>query len=96
MTAAPKSRTPTRQVSHLGEVRFDGAVWVDAIYGSPGELARVINQKITIIAGRAISMPMRRADRARRNVDTHRGLPAMTRATGGQSAGRACALPPTP
>jgi protein gp37 len=86
VTTAQKSRTLTRQVSHLGEVRFDGAVWVDVIYGSPGELARVINQKITIVAGRAISMPMCRADRARRNVDTHRGLPAMTRATGGQSA----------
>ena len=60
MTTAQKSRTLTRQASHFGEVRFDGAVCVDAIYGSPGGLARVINQKITIVVGRAISMPMRR------------------------------------
>ena len=40
------------------ECGADGAVCVDAIYGSPGGLARVINQKITIVVGRAISMPM--------------------------------------
>ena len=37
MTTAPKSRTPTRQVSHLGEVRFDGTVW-----STPSTAARAI------------------------------------------------------
>lgn len=48
MTTAQKPRTLTRQVSQLGEVRFDGAVWVDAIYGSPGGLGHVLSQKITV------------------------------------------------
>ena len=48
MTTAQKPRTLTRQVSQLGEVRFDGDVWVDAIYGSPGGLGHVLSQKITV------------------------------------------------
>ena len=40
MTTAQKPRTLTRQVSQLGEVRFDGAVWVDAIYADVQAWAR--------------------------------------------------------